>query len=257
MIVAEQLVEQPKIPLVLVHGWGMNTGVWKPVLPLLTDKFDVIPLELPGHGHAASTTRHVADWVDYCLQQAPSEAVWLGWSLGGQIAMQAANLHPERFLGLILLASTPRFTSEKDWPNAVSVDVFDNFGRALDADVSATLNRFLALQVRGSRDAMLTLKKIKADFNARPLASKVALEDGLYLLKNLDLRKNPVPAEIPTTWVFGQRDTLIPTEVKNDIDNHMHNTHHVVIKGAGHAPFISHPENVMHVLTEFVNAHGI
>ena len=36
--------------LVLVHGWGMNAGVWSLLLPALQERFRVTVLELPGHG---------------------------------------------------------------------------------------------------------------------------------------------------------------------------------------------------------------
>jgi pimeloyl-ACP methyl ester carboxylesterase len=37
-------------PLVLIHGMGSAATAWKPIIPKLSDKFEVRPVDLPGHG---------------------------------------------------------------------------------------------------------------------------------------------------------------------------------------------------------------
>lgn len=78
--------------LVLLHGWGMNTGVWDALPSTLSADYRLHPIELPGHGGAAFSPdwRDLPDWADAVLAQAPEQAVWLGWSLGGLVALQAA-----------------------------------------------------------------------------------------------------------------------------------------------------------------------
>ncbi|MFP4076237.1 MAG: alpha/beta fold hydrolase, partial [Halochromatium sp.] len=89
--------------LVLLHGWGMNNGVWDALPASISERFHLHPIELPGHGNAPfqSHWRDLPDWADAVLAQAPEQAIWLGWSLGALVALQAA-LHtraPGRPLG--------------------------------------------------------------------------------------------------------------------------------------------------------------
>ncbi|MEA3640686.1 MAG: alpha/beta fold hydrolase [Lamprobacter sp.] len=89
--------------LVLLHGWGMNNAVWDALPATLTDRFQLHPIELPGHGQARFEPqwRDLPDWADTVLAQAPEQAIWLGWSLGALVALQAAlqTRVPGRSLG--------------------------------------------------------------------------------------------------------------------------------------------------------------
>ena len=103
-------------PLALLHGWGMNRAIWSPVVDRLSARRPVHVLELPGHGDAPIDLHHteLVDWAHACLEQAPERAVWLGWSLGGMVTMQAALDSPQRIAALVCVASSPRFVQMDD-----------------------------------------------------------------------------------------------------------------------------------------------
>ena len=44
------------IPLVLIHGWGLNSGVWQPLAEKLSSFFKVITVDLPGYGLNVNNT---------------------------------------------------------------------------------------------------------------------------------------------------------------------------------------------------------
>jgi len=72
--------------LVLLHGWGMNSAVWEPVIDELDQHFTVTCVDLPGHGFSTlSDTENTGldDWADAIAAVVPVNAIWLGWSLGG------------------------------------------------------------------------------------------------------------------------------------------------------------------------------
>lgn len=89
--------------LVLLHGWGMSNAVWSALPARLSERYQLHPIELPGHGDAPFDPgwRDLPDWADAALAQAPEQAVWLGWSLGALVALQAAlqTRRPGRPLG--------------------------------------------------------------------------------------------------------------------------------------------------------------
>ncbi|MDX1344842.1 MAG: alpha/beta fold hydrolase, partial [Sedimenticolaceae bacterium] len=89
-------------PIVLLHGWGMNAGVWMPILPQLAAGWQVTLVELPGHGESEAVEGDINDWAGAVLEIAPHGAVWLGWSLGAIVTLAAATQAPERIRALIL-----------------------------------------------------------------------------------------------------------------------------------------------------------
>ncbi len=245
----------PQTDLVLLHGWGMNSAVWEGLPQALGARLKTHPIDLPGHGGRPfdPARRWLPDWADDCLQQAPEQAVWLGWSLGGLVAMQAALQAPKRVRALILMTSTPRFVQAVDWRAAVPEDTLAQFSASLLDDPKGTLERFLALQVRGSSEARATLRTLRAELAQRPAPLPEALAAGLDLLREEDLR-GPLPdITVPTLWLFGERDTLTPAGVAERVALLLPEARTCVIPGAAHAPFLSHADAVVAEINAFLD----
>ncbi len=231
--------------LVLLHGWGMNAAVWEPLLPRLQQDFRVTRVELPGHGASPLVSGGLPDWAEACLAIAPAQAVWLGWSLGGQVALQAALLQPQRISQLALVTATPSFVQRDDWPSAMPAAVFGQFAAALGSDPAATLRRFLGLQVKGGEDARGLLRRLSAALEERPAAQLAGLEAGLKILLDQDLRSRLGDLQVASHWLFGSRDTLVPAEVASVLPSLLPAARVSLLSGAGHAPFLSHPEECL------------
>src|SRR5258705_2254288 len=91
--------------LVLLHGWGMNAGVWDEIAHELAPYFRVHCVDLPGHG--ASSDEYCT--LDALAAALPGRVTVCGWSLGGQVALDWALRAPRQAERLVLIASTPRF----------------------------------------------------------------------------------------------------------------------------------------------------
>lgn len=229
--------------LVLLHGWGMNAGVWQPVLAGLAERFRVTLIELPGHGESdlPSDADSLVAWADACVEVAPDHAVWMGWSLGGLVAQQVAIQAPQNVAALRLIASTPSFVQREAWPNAMPGKTFEQFADALLADPAATLKRFLGLQVKGEEHARETLRALNEALAERPAASMSGLQSGLGLLLTGDLRSRLRELKLPVDVLLGQRDTLVPVSVQTDLRDQLPHARVEVVEKCGHAPFLSHP----------------
>lgn len=249
--------------LVLIHGWGMNAAVWEALPEGLKAGLRLHPIELPGHG--ASPLRRPRDggpgllevWADACLESAPAGAVWLGWSLGGLVALaaalNAAQRRPGQMEGLILMTATPRFVQGPDWPAAMPSETLAQFHQGLLADPSGTLNRFLALQVRGSDQARETLRRLRQGLATRPPPDPAALALGLDLLAGQDLRQALPRLSLHTLWLFGSHDTLVPPAVARHIEGLSPRARTAVVPGAAHAPFLSHPAETAAIIDDFLD----
>ena len=231
--------------LVLLHGWGMNAAVWDPLLPVLQEKYRVIRIELPGHGESPEQAAGLQAWAQACLAVAPESAFWLGWSLGGLVAQQVALAAPHRVRGLGLVTATPSFVQREDWRLAMPAAVFGQFAEALLQDPQGTLKRFLGLQVKGAEDARVLMRTLSTAQARRPAPGPESLRQGLDILLREDLRDGLQQLEVPVSWLFGARDTLVPAGAAEAISQRIPEARVVLVEGAAHAPFLSHPQQFL------------
>lgn len=246
-------------PVVLVHGWGMNGVLWQPVIDGLSDRYQLFVPDLPGHGQSPWSTEwdSAAAWAEALGAVTPRQAVWIGWSLGGTLALLRARQAPEQVRGLMLLASTPRFLSDDSWPCGLSPKVLEQFHGALLADPSATLGRFLALQAKGDEDNRGLLKSLRHALASQPEAHPQALSLGLELLRDLDMRLALGGVSQPMHWLLGERDTLVPACMERYLRPYLLDPQMTVLPRCAHAPMFSHRRQTLKVARRFLEtAHG-
>lgn len=228
--------------LVLLHGWGMNLRVFDALREVLDDEVQVIAIDLPGHGASPwdNTRASFTAQVEWLVDSLPQRCSLLGWSLGGQFALELARRVPERLHRLVLVATTPRFTATSDWPAGMSAAVFGDFAARLQRDWRHTVADFLHLQVRGSRDAMASLRQLEAALLAHGQADPAALAADLTLLETLDQRGQLAGIATPTLVIAGQHDRITLPAAGEYIAAHMPEASLTTVPRAAHAPFLSH-----------------
>lgn len=237
--------------LVLLHGWAMHSGVWDGVRERLAQQYRLHLVDLPGHGFSegltgeSATLQHMAAAVAQVL---PARSIVCGWSLGGQVAMELALLEPQRIERLVLVSSTSSFVQREDWPWAMDVVVLQQFAAELKQDVAATLKRFFALQVRGSSNASAALAQIRASLSQRGQPTGAALQAGLQILLETDLRTQLHKITQPVTLLHGENDVIADPAAAKWMNQTLQNSKLIMLPRCGHAPFLSHPEEFIEIM---------
>lgn len=240
-------------PLVVLHGWGMNQRVWQPIRARLLQQAQVTWVDLPGHGRSSALKLgQLEAVVEQLIPIIPDGAVLMGWSLGGIIAQALAQRLPQQVSALMLIATTPRFVVAEDWPYALSAEVLQEFADNLAQDYTATVKRFFALQFMGVRSDPAALQALRDQILQEP-ASLAALEDGLAILGSADCRSTPVKQ--PCLWILGRLDKLIPSRLALGLQTlHYSAEQIVVLPKAAHLPFVTHPDEFMNLVENFMHA---
>ncbi|MFA6303625.1 MAG: alpha/beta fold hydrolase [Legionella sp.] len=228
-------------PLVFFHGWGFDSQVWLDLLPLLQEKYQLLLVDfVPMDWHSFKTE---------LLALLPAQFSVVGWSLGGLLATRLALEEPKRVLQLVNITSSPRFLKDENWPGVDPV-VFDGFYQNLLRDPEGTLLDFLVLQ-GGEKTPHLPCGHLL------PRGEKGAfvredLEKGLALLQSWDLRLDVQQLAIPTAYFFGRLDPITPAKTMQTMQELYPNFTYVLFKKAAHMPFLSHTEEFINQLAEFI-----
>ena len=241
--------------LVLTHGWGLHGGIWQPLVEALRDRYRLTLIDLPGHGHSPMPAGgfDLARLSQLMLHSAPANAVWIGWSLGGMAALNAALHCPAQINKVVMVAAQPQFINTDDWPHATPDNSLAIFSETLTQNSAQTLKRFLGLQVRGSADEKALLRRIRAIVDERPLPQTEALRLGLEILRTTNLRPQLNQLQCPLQFIFGGRDMLVPVATAEMIQQLWPQARVDIITDAGHAPFLSHTEEFLSRLETFIN----
>ena len=237
-------------PLVLLHGWALNRRVFDELTERLARP--CLALDLPGHGQAAEADVWTPDALAHHMsRQMPPVFDLLGWSLGGQVALQIAALAPTRVRKLALVSATPKFVRAKDWPHAITTETLELLVTHLTRDSSRTISDFLALQVRGSAAAANALARLQQSVREGGVGTLKALYAALEWLKNTDQRPLLPTLQQPTLVLAGQYDRVVNPLASKALARQLPNALYLEIPRCGHAPFISHPDDVQTLLQEF------
>ncbi|UUO23916.1 pimeloyl-ACP methyl ester esterase BioH [Colwellia sp. M166] len=245
------------LPLVFIHGWGLNSAVWQPCLAQLQVDFEVITIDLPGF--ATNSGFQVAEYslvnLAKKVQQAVAKpAVYIGWSLGGLVASQITINYPEQVLGLITVASSPQFVEEDNWPG-IKKAVLAMFHQQLAQDTTKTISNFLKIQAMGSPNVRQDIKKIRDLVMQHEQPSQQILDDSLALLTSSNLSNALSDIHQPFLRLYGKLDGLVPKQVIPLIDDLVPNSDCHIFAQASHAPFISHQEEFLLIVKSWLLRH--
>ncbi len=230
-------------PLVMVPGWAMHRRVWGSLAATLAPDYRVTCVDLPGQGSTPAWTGWTLADVSTALAKVRrGPAVWLGWSLGGQLVLELACRYPDKVSGLVLMGTNPRFVATKDWPGMEPVR-FEAFVEAVNTDPDLALNRFLGLVCQGG--ARRLFKQLRQVWHALPPPGKADLLRGLEILQGTDLRPQLSGIEVPVTVVAGGGDTLVPLEASQRLCALLPHGCLTLVETGGHVPFLVNPEAVI------------
>ena len=230
--------------LVLLHGWGSNREIWRPLLACLRPWANITLLDLPGcaPGLACGDEIEWADVLEAVLAVAPERAVYLGWSLGGQLALALAAHHPQRVAALVTVCSNPRFVAEPGWPG-MEAAVFSSFHAACLRHAASALRRFDSLQVQGAARPRARLRQLQ-DQRRQPSGGE--LMAGLDWLAQLDQRQQLPTLPQPQLHLLAEYDGLVPADLQQALEGVLRgvaNARVQVLRGVGHlAPLASAAE---------------
>lgn len=140
-----------KPPVVLIHGGGAHAFWWAFLAPFLAETYDVIALDLSGHGDSGRRDRYPREvWAGDVIgvlddARLLSGPVLIGHSMGGFVSIVTAALHADRLAGAILVDSPIRPRENKPEPPEPRTGGWSFQRMAPYADFESAVRRFRLL----------------------------------------------------------------------------------------------------------------
>lgn len=238
-------------PLVLLHGWAMSSAVFQEVMPMLAEEFRVLAPDLRGHGASDPGPGYLfadfaADLTEWLAALDLHDAAVLGWSLGGQVLLELYPAVRARVTRVLLVGTTPCFAAREDWPDGLPDGQVRAMARDLRRHYEKTMGDFFALQFAGEELSRERYRRIVefAVRGGRLPAAEVALA-ALETLRTVDLRCRAGEIDRPALVVHGSLDRIASPAAAAWLADRLPGGRLAELPAAGHAPFLSRPEEVI------------
>lgn len=238
------------INLVLIHGWGCDSRTWQPLLESLQSFASVTLIDLPGFGASPVVPEFSLDAVlDKIAAQLPREAVIMGWSLGGMLAVQLASRFPERIRAVITLAANLKFVASADYPIAMPRAINRQFNQGFAQDPQAALKLFGGLLAQGDADERGLLKLLRRNDLGTVTDNWF---QALQLLEELDNRAAYAQLAQPGLHLLADNDALVPVAAAEPLKQINPQQEVKIVVNAAHALHWSKPQSVIEFVAHFL-----
>ena len=244
-------------PLVLIHGIGHTWRGWKPMLPLLEERFEVLAVDLPGFGHSApfppghdSTPEALADSVEDEMARAGFDRAHMaGNSLGGWIALELARRGRATTVTGISPAGLAH-AREKDWAAGI-------------------LSGLRWVAKNAPAPEVLLRNPISRTLFAGPTAARPWKKDPDELIEEAELFANNVgffatlphalggrprgltTLDTPVLILWGTLDVILLPRQGRRFERLIPGAELRYMRGIGHVPMADAPEELAEAITEF------
>lgn len=170
-VAADVLARPGSTRLVLVHGFTQNRQCWSPIAETLAHRFEVVTVDAPGHGQAADMALDLAD-AGARFGDALGPAVWVGYSMGGRLALHAAVTRPDAVTALVLVGASPGIAdaTERSARRRSDEQLAD---RIEDIGVAQFIDHWLSLPLFANLDATNDQRTQRLSNTAGGLASSL------------------------------------------------------------------------------------
>jgi 2-succinyl-6-hydroxy-2,4-cyclohexadiene-1-carboxylate synthase len=235
--------------VVLVHGFTQTLRSWEPVAERLAARWQVVRVDLPGHGGSGGVRVGFAE-AARLLGEAGGVGVFVGYSLGGRLCLRLALDRPDLVRGLVLIGASPGIADPGDRAGR-RVDDEALAGRIEREGVAAFLERWLAGPLFATLPAEAAGRDERLANTPEGLASALR-RLGTGVQEPLWDRLAAVAP--PTLLVAGALDAKFAAIAREMAAAIGPAARVVLVPGAGHAVHLERPAELAGLVGEFLTA---
>ncbi|MCD8794972.1 alpha/beta fold hydrolase [Mammaliicoccus sciuri] len=234
-------------PIILLHGVFQDMDVFEPLIKKLSKNYQVISIDLRGHG--LSDTPHDSRVDDYIsdIQQLLNalfinSAYVIGLELGATIATGLTYKNPDLINGMVLINPTDDHSTFPD--NRIYDRHADEIRTMSDEDKEKYLLRF---RYKNIKQAKKFVKSHIPSNDLQTMEEEIAVKRSF---KDFDIISLLPDIETRTLVISGQYDGKILYSEGKRISELLPNAEFKLFEGSGELPFIEEKEKFIKVLEE-------
>jgi pimeloyl-ACP methyl ester carboxylesterase len=229
-------------PIVLIHGSGGNSGLWKKVLEELSAEYRSLALDLPGHGLSPGdglrSVPEAGDFVEEFLDALGLKNVVLGGhSFGGAVVQYMALHHARNLKALLLIGTGARL---RVLPEALEMARKMAFG-----EIPPQFHPW-GFAEKASPEIIAEGEKEWAK------TGSLARYNDFVSCDQFDIIGEVEKIRLPALIACGREDRLTPVKYSEFLNQKIRGSRMEVIDGAGHLVMLENPRGLSQAILRFL-----
>ena len=246
--------------ILLIHGFAGDSTVWAPFRERLRAVGDTVAVDLIGHGRSPCPIEPERYRIEACLddlermleRRASPPAWWVGYSMGGRLALTAAVNKPHLVRGLVLESTTAGIIDSSERRERVASDsaLADAI---LDRGMEAFVDRWLAQPLFASLHD-LPPERFDEERARRLRQHPTGLANSLRGMGAgvmAPLWGSLHAIKVPVLVIAGEADRKY-APIAAHLAESMPHAELRLIPGAGHIPHVEAPETFLRAISDFI-----
>lgn len=247
--------------LVFAHGFGCDQKMWRYILPYFEEDYQIILFDHVGSGESDltaynrntySTLQGYADDLLEILEElGKEEVIFIGHSVGSMIGMLASIQKPNYFSSLIMIGPSSRYLNDlPDYTGGVEKKDIVELLEMMEMNFSGWADH-LAPLAADNADKPIIAREVETSFcSSDPAITRQFAEVTFLSDHREDLQKVSTPSLI----LQCAEDSIVPIEAGTYLSEHLKDNTFHIISAKGHYPHLSHPEETVSYIKQYVEA---
>lgn len=250
-------------PILFIHGWAMDSKVWKYQLAELAKNNKIIILDLRGHGLSGKPDSDYnfnifAEDLNTVIKALHlKNPTLVGWSMGVPVIVRFHSIYNEvPVKAFVFVSGTPKFLATGDFSYGAQSSIVQRFIKQFERDYQIAVKNFHNLMFYGediSEESLKEIKRLLVDEVIKP--PKHVLHHCLRVLADEDLREEISKVNIPTLVIHGSCDIVCPPPAGEFLARSIAGAELEMFQRVGHAPFLTQAGRFNDRLLKFLTNH--
>ncbi len=244
--------------MLFAHGFGCDQNMWRFVTPAFENDYKIVLFDYVGAGNSdvqayhperyASLQGYAQDILEICEDLKLSDVIFVGHSVSSMIGLLAAIEEPAYFQKLVMVGPSPCYINDKDYTGGFERRDIEDLLETMEKNYIGWAN-FLAPNIIGNKDRPELGEELTQSFcSTDPLIAKQFAEATFFSDNRMDLKK----LQLPTLILQCSEDIIAPMAVGEYLSKNMSNSSLKVMKATGHCPHMSHPEETISLIRDYL-----
>jgi sigma-B regulation protein RsbQ len=245
-------------PMLFAHGFGCDQNMWRFVAPAFEDDYRVVLFDYVGSGKSglsaydparySTLDGYAQDVLDVVHALDLRDVVFVGHSVSGMVGVLAANREPERFERLVLIGPSPRYVNDPPYVGGFERGDIEGLLDMMEHNYIGWAS-FLAPAIIKNPDRPELGEELTESFCSTDPVIARRFAEATFLSDNRD---DLARVTVPVLVLQCSDDMVAPSEVGEYVHRQTPGSTLRVMKATGHCPHMSHPEETIELMREYL-----